>query len=105
MCRRGVDGIRIFYPRPLSNTLFFGFLAFTRMGNLFYDAGSVVQSRGSVFGQWEWFRHWRDRQRAFDYAPGLAERLFRLLWIAPGDVRAMLVKDTRMFWRDTTQWG
>ena len=23
----------------------------------------------------------------------------------PGDVRAMLVKDIRVFWRDTTQWG
>ncbi|MBI3876495.1 MAG: hypothetical protein HY300_11185, partial [Verrucomicrobia bacterium] len=89
----------------LSHTLFFGFLAFTRMGHLFYDAASVVQSRGSVFGQWEWFRNWRDHRRAFEYAPGFVEKAFSLARFAPPDVRALLVKDVRMFWRDTTQWG
>ncbi len=29
----------------LSNTLFFGGIAFTRFGNLFYDTASAVQSR------------------------------------------------------------
>jgi ABC-2 type transport system permease protein len=28
----------------------------------------------------------------------------RLAWLSP-DVRALVVKDTRMFWRDTTQWA
>lgn len=88
----------------LSHVLFFGALACTRMGNLFYEATSVVHSRASVFGQWEWFRHWQDRRRQFHYRAGFLEWLFRLLPLAP-DVRALMVKDVRMFWRDTTQWG
>ena len=88
----------------LSHVLFFGTLTFTRMGHLFYDATSVVHSRASVFGQWEWFRNWQDRRRQFHYRAGFMELLFRLLPLRP-DVRAVMVKDVRMFWRDTTQWG
>ncbi len=88
-----------------SHVMFFGLLAFTRMGNIFYDAASVVQSRASLFGHWEWFRNWSNRRRAFHYRPGAVESCFNLLfWVRP-DTRAMLVKDVRMFWRDTTQWG
>jgi ABC-2 type transport system permease protein len=89
----------------LSYVLFFGSLAFTRMGNLFYDAASTVQSRASVFGRWAWFRNFRSRSAEGTYSLGLAERLARLApWIS-SDVRALMVKDTRMFWRDTTQWA
>jgi ABC-2 type transport system permease protein len=89
----------------LSYTLFFGYLAFTRMGGLFYDAVSAVHSRGSVFWQWTWFRQWQDRRRSFSYPRGWVERAVGLLWRIPSDVRAVLVKDIRMFWRDTAQWG
>jgi ABC-2 type transport system permease protein len=88
----------------LSHVLFFGYLSFTRMGSLFYEAASMVQSRGSVFGQWEWWRDWRARRKGFAYGRGLAESLFSRLPVS-GPVRALLVKDVRMFWRDTTQWG
>ena len=88
----------------LSHVLFFGVLAFTRMGNLFYDATSVVHSRASAFGQWEWFRNWQLQRRQFRYPTGFMELAFRLLPL-PADVRALMVKDVRMFWRDTTQWG
>lgn len=89
----------------LSHVMFFGTLAFTQMGNLFYDAASTVHSRASLFGHWEWFRHWQEHRRAFHYGRGPVEASFSLLrWVSPG-VRALLVKDLRMFWRDTTQWG
>lgn len=65
----------------------------------------MVQSRGSVFGRWEWFRNRRARVGGFDYAIGPAEKFFNLcFWLAP-DARAVLAKDVRVFWRDTTQWG
>ena len=89
----------------LSHSLFFGCLAFTRMGGLFYEAVSTVQSRGNVFGQWTWFRRWQRRQRRFGYARGAVESAASLLPGVPVDVRALLVKDVRVFWRDTTQWG
>ncbi len=98
------DAAGFFLLVLVSHVLFFGTLAFTRMGNLFYDATSVVHSRASVFGQWEWFRHWQDRRRKFHYRAGFMEYLFRLMPLRP-DVRALMVKDVRMFWRDTTQWG
>ncbi|MEQ2008247.1 MAG: hypothetical protein ABMA26_15735 [Limisphaerales bacterium] len=99
------DAAGFFLLVLVSHVLFFGVLAFTRMGSLFYDATSVVHSRASVFGQWEWFRTWQDRRRQFHYRAGLLELLFRIFAWLPGDIRALMVKDVRMFWRDTTQWG
>jgi len=89
----------------LSHALFFGMLAFTCMGGLFYDAASAVQSRGSAFLRWEWFRARLQRQARSPSAPGWFERsVNRFTWLRP-DVRALLIKDTRVFWRDTTQWA
>src|SRR5205823_6351527 len=89
----------------LSYSLFFGMLAFTRMGNLFYDAASKVQSRASAFGRWHWFQARLVRRQESSGAPGWFERVVnRCVWIR-ADVRALLIKDTRMFWRDTSQWA
>jgi ABC-2 type transport system permease protein len=89
----------------LSNVLLFGFLAFTRLGTLYYEAASRVQSRASVWGQWEWFRASARREKSFAYRAGWAEKFINLLGWLDADTRALLVKDARMFWRDTTQWG
>jgi ABC-2 type transport system permease protein len=89
----------------LSYVAFFGTLSFTRMGGLFYDAASTVQSRGSVFARWHWFRLRRERHRHAGSTPGPLEQIFaRIHWLG-ADVRALMVKDVRMFWRDTTQWA
>ncbi|HEY6167459.1 MAG TPA: hypothetical protein VI454_05435 [Verrucomicrobiae bacterium] len=89
----------------LSNVLLLGFLSFTGLGDPFYEAASMVQSRGGVLGRWVWLRRRRERRGAFDYPIGRAEKFFAWFrWLGP-DERAVLVKDTRMFWRDTTQWG
>ena len=89
----------------LSHVLFFGFLAFTRLGGLFPEAASRVSSRASVWGQWEWFRAAARRRQAFSYADGPLQKAANSLRWLGRDVRALLVKDARMFWRDTTQWG
>jgi ABC-2 type transport system permease protein len=103
------EGARIaagFFVLVLSSyVLFFGSLAFTRMGNLFYDAASTVQSRASVFARWEWFRKFRSRRAEGIYTLGFAERLARFVPVLSPDVKALMIKDTRMFWRDTTQWA
>ncbi|HZM01905.1 MAG TPA: hypothetical protein VFC44_02680 [Candidatus Saccharimonadales bacterium] len=89
----------------LSHVLLFGYLSFTRTGKLFYEAFSTVQSRESIFVRWKWFRRWRQRKVHIDYGAGRIEKIFRLFFSGPDDVLALLVKDSRMFWRDTTQWG
>ncbi|MHB1310102.1 MAG: putative ABC transporter permease subunit [Limisphaerales bacterium] len=89
----------------LSNALFFGTMMFTRMGSLFYAAASSVQSRGSVLGRWGWFRALQRRRRSVAYQRGPLERFAAWMPGLGGDVRAVLVKDIRVFWRDTTQWG
>jgi ABC-2 type transport system permease protein len=84
----------------LSHALFFGSLAFTRFGPLFYDTASAVQSRGG-----SGFKLGRSRASHKQAAAGLLESIFsKIFWLAP-DLRALAVKDLRMFWRDTTQWG
>lgn len=92
----------------LSHVLFFGGLMFTRMGDFFYSGVSAVQSRASLLGRWGWLgKAWRRRPDSDPWAlrPGLGERLFAKLPWLPSDVRALILKDARMFWRDTTQWG
>lgn len=89
----------------LSYVLFFGFLSFTRMGRLFYDAVSNVQSRENVLSDWKYFRARQTRQRHFSYDRGLAERFMGFFAWTRTDTRALVVKDLRLFWRDTTQWG
>jgi ABC-2 type transport system permease protein len=82
----------------LSNALFFGFATFTRAGALFYDTVSAVQSRAGAANPWASSGPKAGNQ------PGWLEKIV----LFPGltrDVRALLVKDARMFWRDTTQWG
>jgi len=89
----------------LSHALFFGMLSFTCTGNLFYHASSAVNSRGSIFAGWKWLRPVGAKSRKARPWPGLAEWLVdRLFWLRQ-DVRALIVKDMRMFWRDTTQWA
>jgi ABC-2 type transport system permease protein len=89
----------------LSHVLFFGYLSFTCTGQRFYESFSTVQSRESIFVRWGWFRLMRQRRAEFDYDPGPVERVVRFLHSGPSDVAALLVKDTCMFWRDTSQWG
>jgi ABC-2 type transport system permease protein len=89
----------------LSYVLFFGMLAFTQMGRLFYDAASTVQSRGSMFIRWEWFQRRRERESVRPYSSGWSERMVSWIPHLEPDVRAMVVKDFRMFWRDTAQWA
>jgi ABC-2 type transport system permease protein len=83
----------------LSHTLFFGGIAFTRFGRLFYNTASAVQSRAG--GGRNWF-HVRSNRRG---SAGLLERIVGHLFWLDRDTRALAVKDLRMFWRDTTQWG
>jgi ABC-2 type transport system permease protein len=97
-------GAGFFFLVLLSHVLFFAMLALTRMGNLFYDAASTVQSRGSVFVRWAWFHALARRRKAQPVRRGFLERLANALPARP-DTRALIVKDTRMFWRDTTQWA
>lgn len=89
----------------LSNVLFFGTLACQFTGGFFYNAASAVQSRSSVFRRWRWFQVWQRKQQLADGLPGRLEKLMALVPRVPNDVRALIVKDARMFWRDTSQWG
>ena len=84
----------------LSNTLFFGLVGFTRVGNVFYDTACAVQSRAGT----QWQRPAPDSDSASSI-PGFAEKFVRVFSFARRDTRALIVKDARMFWRDTTQWG
>ena len=98
----GIPRHALFFATVLfSHTLFFGSIAFTRFGNLFYGTASAVQSRAGGMFNFNFFM----AEKRNSAAPGFLEKLFaRCFWLAP-DTRALAVKDVRMFWRDTTQWG
>lgn len=104
---RAYTGTLFFTLVLLSNALFFGFLTLTKMGQPLYEAASAVHSRGAIFGQWEWFHRRQAARRAnLHYSPGALEKLLRLaLPKIHSEYLALLVKDVRIFWRDTTQWG
>src|SRR6266481_702050 len=92
----------------VSHVSFFSFLAFTRLGRPFFEGVSAVQSRASIWSGW---RATRTRQNATltqESAIGrisLTESIFRRLRFIKADIRALLLKDARTFWRDTAQWG
>jgi ABC-2 type transport system permease protein len=103
----------------VSHVGFFCFLALTRLGRPFYEGVSAVQSRVSLWPHWHWplmggVPRRADRRAAVSSSSleekagakkSLAETLFgRLRFIRP-DIRALILKDARTFWRDTTQWG
>ncbi len=89
----------------LSNVLFFGFWITTETGKMFYAAASEVQSRSSVLARWSVLRRRRAASREFKLGPRGIERFLGWLPGQDGDVRALVAKDLRMFWRDTAQWG
>ena len=95
-----VSGAAFFAAVLLSHTLFFGGIAFTRFGNLFYDTASAVQSRSGGG-----FRFNFSKGEHLSRTPGFLERAFDRIPFLQPDTRALAVKDLRMFWRDTTQWG
>jgi ABC-2 type transport system permease protein len=88
----------------LSNALFFGFLALSSMGRNFYEASSAVHSRGSILARWRFGRKALTRDLT-PLAPTYFERVLNLLPFLRPDRRALILKDIRVFWRDTTQWG
>jgi ABC-2 type transport system permease protein len=100
-----VKGAVFFALVLLSHVLFFATLICARMGAPFYNAASAVQSRGSVLARWGWFRAWQERQLRSACKRGWLERAAARLCARRLDVRALLVKDVLVFWRDTTQWG
>ncbi|HZL13533.1 MAG TPA: hypothetical protein VFC85_05270, partial [Verrucomicrobiae bacterium] len=74
---------------------------FTKFGNIFYDTASAVQSRaGGSFKL-----NFLTLRKKSSPSVGLLETIFAKFFWLKRDTRALAVKDIRMFWRDTTQWG
>jgi ABC-2 type transport system permease protein len=97
----GVTRGAIFFAGVLlSHTLFFGGIAFTRFGSIFYNTASAVQSRGGSQSRLD-----APRAGKSSSLPGGLERLCAWIPLVPPDLRSLAVKDMRMFWRDTTQWA
>jgi len=96
----------------VSHVSFFSFLAFTRLGRPFYEGVSAVQSRASIWTRWHWPGATGTGQSATRARRGTSsnriskvEDIFGSLRFLQPDTRALLLKDARTFWRDTTQWG
>ena len=47
----------------------------------------------------------REKERDFHYRPSATESIMRRIPFISSDVLALLLKDIRVFWRDTAQWG
>lgn len=87
----------------LSYVTLFGLLSFTSMGPSFYAASSSVMSRGGLFGHWEFFKN--KKHKRLETPKGIMDSLLaKIPWLQQ-DTRALIAKDARVFWRDTTQWG
>ncbi|MCX8107630.1 MAG: hypothetical protein N3G20_02375, partial [Verrucomicrobiae bacterium] len=71
----------------------------------FYSAASTVQSRAGLLSRWKWYRKVQQQQTALRQREGLLDRFLALIPFISPDKRAIVLKDVRLFWRDTTQWG
>jgi ABC-2 type transport system permease protein len=107
----GLRAAGFFALVTLSNALFFGAGVSMFFGRAFRDATSDVQSRGDVWERWAWFRRLQERRKRLARVSVLLRPNAwldgALAWrgLLPVDVRALVAKDLRVFWRDTTQWG
>jgi len=54
---------------------------------------------------WYQSRAKRKKEKDFHYRPSTAESIMRRIPFISSDVLALLLKDIRIFWRDTAQWG
>jgi ABC-2 type transport system permease protein len=88
----------------LSNALFFGWFAIYAMGSAFYEASSALHSRGDALAK-RLFGKSKPREHGTALLPSILERVLRVFFFVRADRRALVLKDIRMFWRDTTQWG
>ncbi len=52
-----------------------------------------------------WHQKRVEQQKIFNFQPGFMDRLLQKLPLLSPDVRAVVLKDIRIFWRDTAQWG
>ena len=52
-----------------------------------------------------WYRAQQEKRKAFDYTPGFLDSALQHVPLLSPDVRAVVLKDIRIFWRDTAQWG
>ena len=52
-----------------------------------------------------WYRAQQEKRKSFDYTPGFLDSALQRVPLLSPDVRAMVLKDIRIFWRDTAQWG
>ena len=85
----------------LSHTLFFGYLAATKSGGLFFASLGIEQPGRWGGGDSEtWIR-----RKPSGVSAQAARSLGQVVLVGRADSRALIVKDIRTFWRDTTQWG
>ncbi|MBI1839396.1 MAG: hypothetical protein HYR88_00895 [Verrucomicrobia bacterium] len=89
----------------LSNALFLGVVVPRQLGAFFYRAAAESHGRGGVFWQWRRARAMSEQAEPTLYPVSTAERLLAAIPGLDGDIRALILKDGRMFWRDTTQWA
>lgn len=79
------------------------------LGLLASNALMVLWAASHLAG-WLFYPGWaglvaQDRTRLRPLGRGLLNRLESLLKYVPNPVRALVVKDVKMFWRDPTQWS
>ncbi|MBC8324605.1 MAG: hypothetical protein H8E27_03130 [Verrucomicrobia subdivision 3 bacterium] len=84
---------------------FLGFGAWLMLAAALAQAATTIWQMPLATRFENWFKQWQEKRKVFKYEPGLAERLFKKIPRLPSDVLAVLLKDIRMFWRDTAQWG
>ena len=52
-----------------------------------------------------WYQKRLEQQKVFSFKPGLMDTLIGRVPLLSLDIRAVILKDIRIFWRDTAQWG
>ncbi len=89
----------------ISGLQFLGIGAWLMLGAAVVQAATTIWQTNLSARFETWFERWQKKRNVFRYEAGLAERLFKKIPGLPSDVLAVLLKDIRMFWRDTAQWG
>jgi ABC-2 type transport system permease protein len=96
---------RFYFLVLLSTAMMAGLMCFNVTGSFFYGGWAAVHGRGPLSARNRWLSPLNETAPARPRTSSWTDRLVHLMKWIKQPTRALLIKDIKTFWRDTTQWS
>jgi ABC-2 type transport system permease protein len=96
---------RFYFLVLLSTAMMAGLMCFNVASNCFYSGWAAVHGRGPLSARSRWLSPLNETAPVRPRTRSWTDRLVHLLKWIKQPTRALVIKDIKTFWRDTTQWS